>query len=330
MSALEAPVRVEAHEPPEVRGNGRDDVAMLVAARHDLELVHARFRDLPPLLEPGDLLVVNTSATLPASLPAEGLELRLSTQVGPDRWLVELRTSADERFRGGRESARIALPEGRTAELLARHAGGRLWLARVPVDDDFLRRHGRPIRYGYVSKAWPLEAYQTVFAREPGSAEMPSAGRPFTAELVTELVASGVLVAPVTLHTGVSSPEVGEAPYPERYDVPTSTARLVNAVHGWGGRVIAVGTTVVRALETVAAPDGTVAGGRGSTSLVVTSERGVRAVDGLLTGWHEPESSHLQMLEAIAGPKLLRRSYCAAQTRGYLWHEFGDVHLILP
>ncbi|HYZ75768.1 MAG TPA: S-adenosylmethionine:tRNA ribosyltransferase-isomerase [Gaiellaceae bacterium] len=330
MSALEAPVRIEVHEPPEVRGQGRDDVAMLVARRHDLELVHARFRDLPRFLEPGDLLVVNTSATLPASLPADGLELRLSTQVGPDRWLVELRTSARERFRGGREGARIALPEGRSAELLARHAGGRLWLARVAIDEDYLRRHGRPIRYGYVPKAWPLEAYQTVFAREPGSAEMPSAGRPFTAELVTKLVTAGVLVAPLTLHTGVSSPERGEAPYPERYDVPASTASLVNAVHEWGGRVVAVGTTVIRALETVAGPDGTVTGGRGWTSLVVTPERGVRAIDGLLTGWHEPESSHLQMLEAISGPELLRRSYCAAQTRGYLWHEFGDLHLILP
>ena len=331
MSALEAPVRLEAHEPPEVRGHGRDDVAMLVAARHDLGLVHARFRDLPQFLEPGDLLVVNTSATLPASLPAaDGLELRLSTQVGPDRWLVELRTSAGERFRGGREGQRVALPEGRGAELLARHTGGRLWLAHVPVDEAFLRRHGRPIRYGYVRTPWPLEAYQTVFAREPGSAEMPSAGRPFTAELVTELVTSGVLVAPVTLHTGVSSPEVCEAPYAERYDVPVSTARLVNAVREWGGRVIAVGTTVVRALETVVRPDGTVTGGRGWTSLVVTPERGVRAVDGLLTGWHEPESSHLQMLEAIAGPELLRGSYCAAHAHGYLWHEFGDVHLILP
>ena len=329
MSALEAPVRLEAHEPPEVRGDGRDDVAMLVAARRELGLVHARFRDLPRFLEAGDLLVVNTSATLPASLPSEGLELRLSTQVGPDRWLVELRTSAGERFRGGREGRLVALPEGRSAELLARHAGGRLWLAGVPVDDEYLRRHGRPIRYGYVTEPWPIEAYQTVFAREPGSAEMPSAGRPFTPELVTELVTSGVFVAPLTLHTGVSSPERGEPPYPERYDVPVSTARLVNAVHEWGGRVAAVGTTVVRALETVVAPDGTVTGGHGWTSLVVTPERGVRAVDGLLTGWHEPESSHLQMLEAIAGPELLRRSYCAATAHGYLWHEFGDLHLIL-
>jgi S-adenosylmethionine:tRNA ribosyltransferase-isomerase len=330
MSALEAPLRLEAHEPPEVRGAGRDDVAMLVTARHDLGVVHARFLDLSRFLEAGDLLVVNVSATLPASLPAEGLEVRLSTQVGPDRWLVELRTSAGERFRGGREGERIALPEGRAVELLAPHTGGRLWLARVPVDEDYLHRHGRPIRYGYVPKEWPIEAYQTVFAREPGSAEMPSAGRPFTPELVTALVTSGVLVAPLTLHTGVSSPERGEPPYPERYEVPASTARLVNAVHEWGGRVVAVGTTVVRALETSAAPDGTVTGGRGWTGLVITPERGVRAIDGLLTGWHEPESSHLQMLEAIAGPDLLRRSYCAAAAHGYLWHEFGDVHLILP
>jgi S-adenosylmethionine:tRNA ribosyltransferase-isomerase len=330
LSALEVPARLEAHEPPEARGLAREDVAMLVATRHDLGLVHARFRDLPRFLAAGDLLVVNTSATLPASLPAGRLELRLSTQVGPDHWLVELRTSGGERFRGGREGQRIPLPEDRRAELLAPHTGGRLWLARVEIDEHYLRRHGRPIRYSYVPRAWPIGAYQTIFALEPGSAEMPSAGRPFTAALVTELVGRGVLVAPVTLHTGVSSPERGETPYAERYRVPASTARLVNCVHGWGGRVIAVGTTVVRALETVAAPDGAVAEGEGWTGLVVTPERGLRAVDGLLTGWHEPEASHLQLLEAVAGAELLQRSYRAAQTYGYLWHEFGDVHLILP
>jgi S-adenosylmethionine:tRNA ribosyltransferase-isomerase len=330
MSALETPVRLEAHEPPEVRGHGRDDVALLVASRHDGRLVHAAFRDLPRFLEPGDLLVVNTSATLPAALPAGDLELRLSTWTAPGRWLVELRTAGGERFRCGREGDRIPLPEGRTATLLARHAGRRLWLAEVEVDDAYLRRHGRAIRYGYVPREWPIEAYQTVFALDPGSAEMPSAGRPFTAELVTELVSRGVLVAPLTLHTGVSSPEHDEPPYAERYRVPAATARLVNAVHGWGGRVVAVGTTVVRALETVAHADGTVREGEGWTSHIVTPEAGVRAVDGLLTGWHEPESSHLRMLEAIAGRELLESSYRAAETHGYLWHEFGDVHLLLP
>ena len=141
---------------------------------------------------------------------------------------------------------------------------------------------------------------------------MPSAARPFTAELVTDLVAHGILVAPITLHCGVSSLETGERPYPERYRVPPETARLVNDVRWQGGRVIAVGTTVVRALETVADADGVLTGGSGLTQLVVTPERGMRAVDGLITGWHEPESSHLQLLEAAAGPELLRRSYAAA------------------
>jgi S-adenosylmethionine:tRNA ribosyltransferase-isomerase len=159
---------------------------------------------------------------------------------------------------------------------------------------------------------------------------MPSAGRPFTPELVTALVARGVLVAPITLHTGVSSLERGEAPYPERYRVPEATARLVNAVHLWGGRVIAVGTTVVRALETVAERDGAVADGEGWTSLVITPERGLWTVDGLLTGWHEPEASHLDMLRALAPQGLLDRSYQAALEHGYLWHEFGDSHLLLP
>lgn len=338
MSALEQPARLEAHEPPEVRGLGRDDVAMLVATRSDGALVHARFRELPRFLAPGDLLVVNTSATLPAALDARlgerPVELRLSTRAADAHWLVELRTTDGLPFRRPPVGARLDLPGGAHAELLAPYAGGnRLCVARLELDgplDDYLRRHGRPIRYGYVPRSWPIEAYQTVFAHDPGSAEMPSAGRPFTAELVTELVARGVLVAPVTLHTGVSSPERGEAPYPERYRVAAATARLVNAVHRWGGRVIAVGTTVARALETVAAPDGTVGDGEGWTSLVVTPERGLRAVDGLLTGWHEPEASHLQLLEAAAGAELLERSYRVAQAHGYLWHEFGDLHLILP
>ena len=193
----------------------------------------------------------------------------------------------------------------------------------------YLAEHGHPIRYGYVPRRWPLSAYQNVYALDPGSAEMASAGRPFTAELITRLVAEGVLVAPVTLHTGVSSPESHEAPYPERYRVPEHTAKLVNAVHAWGGRVVATGTTVVRALETVAEPDGTVAAGDGWTSLVVTPERGLWTVDGLVTGLHESDSSHLELLRAAAGAELLARSYHEAVEHGYLWHEFGDSHLIL-
>jgi S-adenosylmethionine:tRNA ribosyltransferase-isomerase len=338
VSALELSELPEAHEPPEQRGAGRDDVAMLVATRHDGDLVHARFRDLPEFLAPGDLLVVNTSATLPAALDASIddriVELRLSTPADGDTWIIELRTDVGLPLRAPQVGTRVELPGGAHAMIVAPYArSDRLAVARLELDqplERYLHRHGRAIRYGYVPKQWPIEAYQTVFALELGSAEMPSAGRPFTAKLVTQLVSRGVLVAPLTLHTGVSSPELGEPPYPERYRVPDATARLVNAVHAWGGRVVAVGTTVVRALETVADANGVVVPGEGRTSLVVTPERGLHVVDGLLTGWHEPQASHRLMLDAAAGPELLARSYEAAAARGYLWHEFGDLHLILP
>ncbi|MGZ4400759.1 MAG: S-adenosylmethionine:tRNA ribosyltransferase-isomerase, partial [Gaiellaceae bacterium] len=312
-------VPLEAHEPPEERGAGRDDVAMLVTTRGDGALAHVRLGDLPELLAPGDLLVVNTSATLPAALDAKlggrALELRLSTPCSTDSelWVVELRTETGAPLRRPPVGARLELPGDAHAVLLAPYGGSdRLTAARLVLPEPlelYLGRHGRPVRYGYVPRAWPVAAYQTVFALEQGSAEMPSAGRPFTTELVTRLVSRGILIAPVTLHTGLSSPELGEPPYPERYDVPAMTARLVNAVHGWGGRVVGVGTTVVRALETVAREDGSVSAGRGWTNLVIGPERGLRVLDGMLTGWHEPQASHLLMLEAAAGRDLLARSY---------------------
>ncbi len=200
---------------------------------------------------------------------------------------------------------------------------GSIWRAfeaGTPLED-YLFRHGQPIRYGYVREGWPLDTYQNVYATTPGSAEMPSAGRPFTPELITQLVARGVLLAPITLHTGVSSPERHEPPFAEQFEVPPATARLVQACQG---RVIAVGTTVVRALETMGGEAGC-----GWTNLVIDPLRGVRVVDGLITGWHQPEASHLQMLEAIAGTEPLQRAYDAALAHGYRWHEFGDSHLIL-
>ena len=338
--AFDLPRALEAHEPPEARGLARDEVRLMVARRGDGRTDHARFRDLPDYLEPGDVLVVNTSATLPAAIPARRadgtpLELHVNTAAphlpGEDWWVVELRGAGGATpFRDGRAGDRLTLAGDAQLELVVPYAGGsRLWLARVETAEPLpahLARHGHPIRYGYVDHAWPLDAYQTAFALHPGSAEMPSAGRPFTPELVTRLVAGGIHVAPVVLHTGVSSPERHESPYPERYAVPAATADLVNAARG---RVIAVGTTVVRALETVAAPDGSISAGEGWTGLVITPERPPRAVDGLITGWHEPAATHLLMLEAIAGDALLARSYREALERRYLWHEFGDSHLIL-
>jgi S-adenosylmethionine:tRNA ribosyltransferase-isomerase len=342
MSALAERVRLEAHEPPEARGLPRDGVRLLVSSRGSDSIGHARFRELPRFLAPGDLVVVNTSATLPAAVPAmradgSELELRFSTSVpGRDHdnthWIVELRRG-DEPFGAVEVGEELTLPAAARAGILAPYAARRLWLAHVELPEaleSYLTQHGHPIRYGYVSHRWPLSAYQNVYATEAGSAEMPSAGRPFTPELITRLVAIGVVVAPISLHTGVSSQEHREPPYPERFRVPRQTASLVNAVHEWGGRVIAVGTTVVRALETVSQPDGTVVPGGGWTNLVVTTDRGLWAIDGLLTGLHEPQSSHLEILRAAAGEALLERSYEAALERGYLWHEFGDSHLILP
>ena len=341
----------EAGTPVELRRDGghigsdaRADVRLMVAHRGTGSVAHRRFAELPGALDPGDVLVVNTSAVIPAALEAMGtdgreLRLHLSTEVPGGFWVVEPRrpAGAGTRRYDGDPPRRLVLAGGGRAELLAPYPAGtatrRLWLARFDVGTDVLRyldAHGQPIRYAHVERAWPLAAYQSVFSRVPGSAEMPSAARPFTERIVTDLMARGVVVVPVTLHTGVSSQEAGEAPYAERFVVPPTTAAVVNAARADGRRVVAVGTTVVRALETTADERGTSHPGQGWTETVITPERGVRVVDGLLTGWHEPESSHLAMLEAVADRPLLERSYRSAVTEGYRWHEFGDSHLILP
>jgi S-adenosylmethionine:tRNA ribosyltransferase-isomerase len=336
------PTALEASEPPEARGLTRDAVRMLVAYRSSGPLVPSSFVFLPRFLDPGDLLVVNTSGTIPAAIDAtdddgNALVVHLSTQLGGTRWVVEPRRvvgRTTERWIGPPPPGPLRLADGATL-LLEEPYGekGRLSTATLEVGQrtlTWLAAHGRPIRYGYVEKTWPIEMYQNVYATEPGSAEMPSAGRPFTPEGITRLVAKGVGVAPLVLHTGVASLEADELPYPERVTVPESTAEQVNATHRGGHRVIAVGTTVVRALETSVGSDGNAHAYDGWTDVVISAERGVRVIDGMVTGWHEPASSHLMMLEAIAGPELLRASYEAALEAGYLWHEFGDVHLILP
>ena len=339
---FELPPDREAGEPPEARGLDRDQVRLMVTWRHRPDVAHTAFRDLPAFLTAGDLLVVNTSATLPAAVSAVGpggrdLELHLSTRLPGDLWVVELRQAgqpASLPFADGWAGMPIDLPGSGRADLLAPYGTpGRLWVAALQLTEAlpaWLAGHGRPIRYRHVAADWPLASYQTVFAQDPGSAEMPSAGRPFSTALVTELVSRGVAVAPLTLHAGVSSLELHETPSAEWYRVPPATADLVNRTHGRGGRVVAVGTTVVRALETVADGGGRVHAGDGWTELVITAEGGVRAVDGIVTGWHEPAASHLALLEAVAGRELLERAYRHALSAGYLWHEFGDSHLVLP
>jgi S-adenosylmethionine:tRNA ribosyltransferase-isomerase len=344
---FDLPRELEASEPPEARGLARDEVRLMVSHRDDDRVVHSRFRDLGDFLEAGDVLVINTSATMNAAVDAEredgtALELHLSTRLPGGLWVVELRRlvrTATEPFRHATPGETLRLPEGATVTLhtpypghTAPGEGSRLWLSTLDLPrplDEYLDRHGFPIRYGYVGESWPISYYQTVYATEAGSAEMPSAGRAFTPELITRLVAKGVQFAPLILHTGVASLEEDEPPYDEFYRVPPETARLVNAARTSGRRVVAVGTTVVRALETVTDESGTTHPGEGWTRLIITPERGVRSVDSMLTGLHEPRSSHLAMLEALAGREHLRVTYGEALREGYLWHEFGDLHLIL-
>lgn len=343
MTALDfhLPPELEAHEPPEAGAAvDRSDVRLMISDGLAAPR-HARFRDLPNALDPGDVLVVNTSGTLAAAisgdLPSHGpVVVHFSSELGPSRWVVEVRQPyrhATVPFTDDVGGQTVAIAGGGLVQLVDRFAGSRrLWRAIVwtPTPTvDHLMRHGRAIRYAYVPHDWPIDAYQTVFARHPGSAEMSSASRPFTAETVVDLIAAGVVVVPVTLHTGVSSLEAHERPYPERFRVPEATARVVNEARRSGRRIVAVGTTVVRALESAVGHDGRVHAADGWTDLLITPDRGVAVVDGLLTGWHEPEATHLLMLEAVAGRPALELAYPAAIASGYRWHEFGDVHLLL-
>ena len=321
----------EATTTPERRGLARDGVRLLVTDLAKRTQHEAMFRELPWFLRRGDLLVVNDSATLPASLLARRADamsfpLHLSTQIGGELWIAEPRAPVTV-------GERAALAGGGSATFLTPvdpdHP--RLWYTKLSLAeplDAFLDLHGSPIRYRYVAESLPLGNYQTIFARIPGSAEMPSAGRPFSQRSLDDLRQAGVAVASLTLHTGVSSPERHERPYREWFDVPAPTAGAVNAARERGGRVVAVGTTVVRALES-AVSGGEATAASGWTDLIVTPERGVAVIDGLLTGFHEPEASHLDLLRAFADDALLRRAYAHALEAGYLWHEFGDVHLLL-
>ena len=327
------PEALEAHEPPEARGLTRDGVRLLVSYLNTDRIVHARFADLPAFLRAGDLVVVNLSATIPAALTArrsDGSEvaLHLSTRLPAGLCVVEFRkvsVSAGEVFN---------LPGGGSAVALTPSPGStRLWVARLDLPAPllpYLERWGRPITYPYVHGSWPIEMYQTVYGSVPGSAEMPSAGRPFTSEIIDRLTLNGVEIASVVLHAGVASLEHDEPPYEEYFDVPHTTAEAVQRARKGKRRVIAVGTTVVRALESSLDAAERPIASRGWTDLVITPRRGLKVVDGVLTGFHEPKAAHLRLLQAILGRPRLERTYRIALETRYLWHEFGDLHLILP
>ena len=346
-----------APAPPEYRGLRRDEVRLLVASPDGIR--HTRFSSLPEHLQPGDAVVINRSATVAGAWDAQsrqhGLVVlhaanRLSQPTpaadghGPhpaEDWVIEVRTTPDaarsvldaepgEQFGAAGITVTLAEPYPASGSSPTGR-GNRLWRGRSDGDlRAYLRRNGRPIAYGYLDRSYPLSDYQTVFGTVPGSAEMPSAGRPFTHALITSLVARGIAVLPVTLHTGVSSQEAGEAPQPEWFEVPASTARLIEATRAGGGRIVAVGTTVTRALESAVADDGRLEGRSGWTERVVTPAEPPRVVTGLITGWHDPQASHLLLVEAVAGREVTQHAYDEAVRRGYLWHEFGDSALLLP
>jgi S-adenosylmethionine:tRNA ribosyltransferase-isomerase len=320
-----------ARVTPEARGLARDEVRLAVVTPGGTE--HTVAWELPRWLEPGDLLVVNTSATLPAAVDTPYGAVHVSTELDDGAWVVELRRPDAMGPRTPGSGDVVALPGGVRLRVDRPHPDGqhRLWRATVLPSVsrvDYLFAHGRPVRYSYLDREVALHDLQNVYAAVPGSAEMPSAGRPLSEPVLVDLMAAGVVVAPVVLHTGVASQESHEPPQPEWFSVPEHTARLVKLTKQSGARVIAVGTTVVRALESAAT--GTT---EGWTDLVLGPQRPARVVDGLLTGLHEPEASHLQLLEAVAGRDLVDRAYAdvtASDAPAYLWHELGDSMLLLP
>jgi S-adenosylmethionine:tRNA ribosyltransferase-isomerase len=337
-----------APSPAEARGIARDAVRLLVAGAGGVDHVH--FHDIADHLEPGDLVVVNASQTVAGQVDARSSDgddvvVHVAMDLRDGTWVVELRTSPDAaravldarvgrtlRLRDATATLTLVEPYPREGSSPT-GTGNRLWRAVHDGDEplrDVLDRIGRPISYGYLDRQYDLVDYQTIFGTTPGSAEMPSAARPFTPEVVTRLVSRGIGIAPVLLHTGVSSQEAGEAPQPEWFEVGESTARLVNATRAGGGRVVAVGTTVTRALESAVDRSGLVLAVSGWTERIVTREHPPRVVDGLVTGWHDPQASHLLLVESIAGPALTQTAYDSAVSGGYRWHEFGDSALFLP
>ncbi len=337
VTGLELPSALRASLPAELRGGRRDQVRLMVVDRRKGSVTHTRFDRLGDFLAPGDLLVVNSSRTLPAALAArrengEPIELRLCVRRQTAWDVLAVEPAAPHRNVPLAPGERITLAGGEAARVMGRRPDIPL-LWRLEVSGGSLEpilKSGRPIRYSYVPVAVPMDYYQNVYASHPGSAETPSAGRAFTWELLLALRRAGVPVAEIVLHTGLSSfqDDAFDAEhhlFEEWFEVEAAAARAIDRA----ARVIAVGTTVVRALETTATPDGKVRPARGWTDLKILPSSPLRVVDALLTGFHEPQASHFDLLRAFVDQPLLQRAYSEAIERGYLWHEFGDTALIL-
>lgn len=341
---FELPENLACPLPTEERGIRRDDVRLLVTAKNGNQIQHSYFHQLTDYLQAGDLLVVNTSATIPAAIPlqfpnGEQGVLHLSNQRKNGHWLVEIRAFANnktKRWKKGRRGMIFDLPNGGKIELKKRfYRQNRLldlWEVVISLPSDlntYLNEYGQAIRYSHQHKPFPLDYYQTQFSVTPGSAEMPSAARGFTKELVQKLLNKGIEIASVLLHTGVSSLEIDEKPYPEYMEMSRQSANKINRAKDQGKRIIAVGTTAIRALESSVDQQGNVQAFKGHTELFIEQDYEMKVADALLTGFHEPMASHLHMLQSLVTARHLEKAYQAAISKEYYWHEFGDLHLIL-
>lgn len=341
---FELPEQLACPEPTEQRNIKRDEVRLLVTTGNG-SVEHTSFDQIDRYLQGGDVLVVNTSATRASALPVllphnrTGV-IHVSTKINSHKWLIEIRAILDNKticWKEGQQGMVFQLPDKATFTLQNRfYKDGELldlWAAEFESKqtlETYLEKHARPIQYNKLNKQYPLSYYQTSFSFHPGSAEMPSAGRAFTPELIETLLKKGIVFAPVLLHTGVSSLEENESPYPEYMEIDPLSAAIINTAKGQGRRVVAVGTTMVRAVESATNEEGIIVPYRGNTDLFIDDSYSMKIVDALLTGFHEPKASHLNMLQAIAGFEHMDRAYRVAIEANYFWHQFGDLHLILP
>jgi S-adenosylmethionine:tRNA ribosyltransferase-isomerase len=343
---FDLPDELSANKPPELRGINRDMVKLMTIDSSDGATRHSTFNHLADFLRSGDLLVFNSSRTLPASLRTinagkdQPTEVRLAEHLPDDSWLVLIlfgnENKNDELIRPGQKiefkcnlSAVVENKDQRNPRLW------KIWFSQTGSElIDTIHLIGKPIRYGYISAPLPLEYYLTVFAIDPGSSEMPSAGRAFTWKMLFDLKNKNIGTTFLTLHTGLSSYMDDDLSIPhtvgeEEYFIPNGTASKIRTAKAKGGRIIAVGTTVVRALESSASITGKVIAGHSYTNLKITADHDLKITNGLITGFHEPQASHLDLISAFLSPKQIRKAYEEAIQKRYLWHEFGDLCLIL-
>jgi S-adenosylmethionine:tRNA ribosyltransferase-isomerase len=334
------PDELNATMPPERRGIRRDRVRMMVINKENGSTEHTHFHHLADYLNKGDLIILNASRTVPAVLKGrwkngeaeKEIEIRLAHRKSENIWealiVGETLVKGEKIYFSSVFNATIIHvdPEGPFVTLQFNLCCSDLYNQIYSL--------GQPVRYEYIEHPWELDYYQTVFASSPGSVEMPSAGRAFSWELLFQLQKKGVQIAYIQLHTGLSyllddKWHIGPRENYEEYHIPEETVVAIQKTKKAGGRVIAVGTTVVRTLETAALEDGNIKAHSGWTNLYIKQDTELKIADGLITGLHEPEASHLDLLSAFVEQPFLYKAYQEAIEKKYLWHEFGDMNLIL-